>query len=111
MGGQDDYPPRVKINQQNIMNEDFTKAAQTADLTNLIVTGCGAAGTVVTFVDAVSGLRANLDTAGKQVSWQGGVYLPVAGTISVDPTGTGATALNLVTVIEYFACVTGGTLI
>jgi len=90
----------------------YAVAAQTADLTNIVAQGAGA-GTVVTFVDAVAGLRANLDAAGKQVSWAsngGRVYLPAGGTIQVDPTGGGATALNLIASIEYIAAEDGGYL-
>lgn len=86
----------------------YAVAAQTADLTNLIVTG--AAGDVVTFIDAVTGAQANLDAAGKQVAWTGACYLPAGATIDMDPTGTGATALNLIVSVEYMAAVNDGYL-
>lgn len=76
-------------------------AGANADLTSLNVKG-GASSAIV-FIDDVTGLKANLNAADKQVWWTGIVRLPVAATITVDPTGTGATALDMVLTIEYYA--------
>lgn len=85
----------------------YAVTGATADLTNLIITDGTA---VVTFIDAVSGVRANLDTADKQVAWTGAAYLPVGETIKIDPTGTGATALDLLAIVEYMAVSDGGVI-
>lgn len=81
-------------------------AAQTADLTSLNVKG--GASNVITFINDVTATQANLDAADKQVGWQGVVRLAATKTITIDPTGTGATALDLTVTIEYEACVAGG---
>ena len=83
-------------------------AAQTADLTSIKIT-CGTGG-VVTLIDAVLGIRANIAATDQQVSWEGSVTLPVAGTIVITLAGTGATAVNLQVDIEYQAVTSGGYL-
>lgn len=84
-------------------------AAQTANLTSLNVKG--GASSVVTFIDDGTATYANLDAADKQVAWTGAVRLAATKTITIDPTGTGATALDLTVTIEYEACVAGGYLV
>lgn len=84
-------------------------AAQTADLTSLNVKG--GASNVITFISDATATQANLDAADKQVAWQGVVRLAATKTITIDPTGTGATALDLTITIEYEACVSEGYLI
>ncbi len=84
-------------------------AAQTADLTSLNVKG--GASNVVTFIDDGTGAAANFDAADKQVAWTGAVRLAATKTITIDPTGTGGTALDLTVTIEYEACVAGGYLV
>lgn len=85
-----------------------SNAATTADLTSFNVKG--GASSVVTFIDDVTGLRANVAAADQQVAWTGEVYLPAAATITFDPTGTGATALDMTAVIEYVAAENTGYL-
>ncbi len=84
-------------------------AAQTADLTSLNVKG--GASNVITFIDDGTGAYANLDAADKQVAWTGAVRLAATKTITIDPTGTGATALDLTVTIEFESCVNGGYLV
>lgn len=73
--------------------------ATTADLTSIAVKG--GASNVVTFIDAVTGVRANIDAADKQVSWSGNVELGNTKTIIMDFTGTGGTAVALLATIRY----------
>lgn len=82
----------------------------TADLTNIQI--LGGASKVITFIDSVSGARANLDATDKQVAWGGEYPVRVAATktIVATLTGTGATAVSLVATIEYESCSNGGYL-
>jgi hypothetical protein len=82
--------------------------ATTADLTSIAVKG-GASG-VVTFIDAVAGLRANIAAADQQVSWIGRVELGNTKTIIMDFTGTGATAVALLATIRYRPITAGSML-
>jgi len=84
-------------------------AAQTADLTSLNVKG--GASNVITFINDATATQGNLDAADKQVAWTGAVRLAATKTITIDPTGTGATALDLTVTIEYEACVAEGYLV
>lgn len=84
-------------------------AAQTADLTSLNIKG--GTSNVVTFINDATATQGNLDATSKQVAWTGAVRLAATKTITIDPTGTGATALNLTVTIEYEACVAGGYLL
>jgi len=85
-----------------------SNAATTADLTNITIKG--GAGLVVTFIDAVTGVRANIAAADQQVAWTGAVALVAAKTITITLTGTGATAVDLTITFEYEALVDGGYL-
>ncbi len=85
-----------------------SNGATTADLTNAAI--YGGAGKVVTFIDPVTGVRANIAAMDQQVSWVGAVSLPATKTIVITLTGTGATPVNLQVDIEYFAIVGGGYL-
>lgn len=82
----------------------------TANLTNIGV--YAGAGKVNTLVDSVTGARANIDAADKQVGNAplGGVVLPAGSTVVITLTGTGAAAVNLTVTIEYTACEDGGYL-
>ena len=82
--------------------------ATTVDLTNITVK-CGAS-KVVTIIDAVSGVKANIDAQDEQVAWDGAIYLPTGATVVMTLTGTGATAVDLNCVVEYKSCVNGGYL-
>ncbi len=84
-------------------------ASQTGDLTSLNVKG--GASNVITFINDATAIQGNLDAADKQVAWTGTVRLAATKTITIDPTGTGATALDLTVTIEYEACVAGGYLV
>jgi len=84
-------------------------AAQTADLTSCAITG-GASG-VITFIDAATAIRENLDAADKQVTRKGAVRLAATKTIVITPVGTGATALDLTIIITYYSSsANGGTI-
>ncbi len=83
--------------------------AQTADLTSLNIKG--GASNVITFIDDDDGVAANFNGDDKQVAWTGAVRLAATKTITIDPTGTGATPLDLTVAIEYEACVAGGYLV
>lgn len=85
-----------------------SNGATTADLTNAAI--YGGAGKVVTFIDSVTGVRANIAAVDQQVSWGGAATLPATKTIVISLTGTGATAVNLQVDIELFAIVDGGYL-
>lgn len=85
-----------------------SNGATTADLTNITITG--GAGTVVTFIDSVTGIRANIAAVDQEVAWVGAASLPATKTIIITLTGTGATAVNLQVDIEYEAIVAGGYL-
>lgn len=83
-------------------------AAQTADLTSVAIT-CGAGG-VVTIIDAIKGLRANIAAQDQQVSEQVEITLPVGATIVITLVGTGAGAVNLQIDLEGYAITDGGYL-
>jgi len=83
-------------------------AAQTTDLGSIKVT-CGASN-VVTLIDIVTGVYANIKADDQQVSWTGAVDIDVADTIVITLAGSEATAVNLQVTIEYEAIVSGGTL-
>lgn len=84
-------------------------AAQTADLTYIIVSG--GASKVITFIDQVTGVRGNIAATDQQVSWSGAVQLDATDTIVITLSGGGATAVNLQVSIEYSAVVDGGYLV
>lgn len=84
----------------------ISNGATTADLTSFNVKG--GAGSVVTFIDDATGIRANVAAADQQVSWTGAVVLNDTDTITIDPTGGGATALDMTAIVEYVALVDGG---
>ncbi len=86
-----------------------SNGALTADLTNITITG--GAGAVVTFIDAVTGVRANIAAADQQVSWDGSVTLAATKTIVITLTGTGATAVDLQVDIGLEAITDGGYLV
>ena len=83
-------------------------AAQTADLTGITVTG--GTSKVVTFIDAVTGIRGNIAATDQQVAWAGLVELPSAATIVMTLSGSGATAVDLQVSIEYVPILSGGYL-
>lgn len=85
-----------------------TNGVTTADLTNAAI--YGGAGKVVTFIDSVTGIRANIAAADQQVAWVGAASFAATKTIVITLTGTGATAVNLQVDIEYEAVVDGGYL-
>lgn len=85
-----------------------SNGATTADLTNAAI--YGGAGKVVTFIDSVTGVRANIAAADQQVSWVGAASLAATKTIVITLTGTGAIAVNLQIDIEYEAVADGGYL-
>jgi len=84
------------------------KAAQTTDLTGITVTG--GTSKVVTFIDAVTGIRGNIAATDQQVAWAGLVELPSAATIVMTLSGSGATAVDLQVSIEYVPILSGGYL-
>ncbi len=86
-----------------------SNGATTGDLTNAAI--YGGAGKVVTFIDTVTGLRANIAAADQQVSWIGAASFAATKTIVITLTGTGVTAVNLQVDIEYEAVADGGYLI
>ena len=86
-----------------------SNGATTADLTSIAVIGGTAS--VRTYIDAVTGLRANIAAADQEVYWNGSSVLDVGDTIVMDFTGTGATAVDLTVTIQYTACVSGGYLV
>ncbi|MHB8084335.1 MAG: hypothetical protein ACYDHZ_00720 [Dehalococcoidia bacterium] len=83
-------------------------AAITANLTSIAV--FGGAGKVVTFIDAATGVRANIAATDQQVFSTDPASLPATKTIVITLTGTGATAVNLQVDIEYESIVDGGYL-
>lgn len=84
--------------------------AVVAELTSLSI--FGGASKVVTFIDAVTGLAANLSAADTQVSWNGDVLLNATKTIVLTIVGTGISVAQDLTVgIEYIATVDGGYLV
>ncbi|MDD4985454.1 MAG: hypothetical protein PHV11_10310 [Candidatus Bipolaricaulis sp.] len=87
-----------------------SNGATTANLTNIGI--YAGAGKVVTLIDNVTGVRANIAAADQQVgnSPLGGVVLAATKTIVITLTGTGAAAVDLTVTIEYEACVDGGYL-
>ncbi len=88
-----------------------SNGATTANLTNAAIYGGAAiASHTVTFIDTVTGLRANIDTADKQVWWEGRATFAAAKVINITLTGTGAAAVDLQVDIEYEAIVSGGYL-
>uniref|UniRef100_A0A6M3J2I9 Uncharacterized protein n=1 Tax=viral metagenome TaxID=1070528 RepID=A0A6M3J2I9_9ZZZZ len=86
-----------------------SNGATTADLTNIGV--YGGAGKVVTFIDNVTGVRANIAAADQQVYTSDPVSLPATKTIVITLTGGGATAVDFQIDIEYEAVVAGGYLL
>lgn len=82
--------------------------ATTADLTSITIK-CGAA-KVVTIIDSTLGAKANIDAQDEQVAYTGAIYLPTGATVVMTLAGTGATAVDLNTVIKYRSCVNGGYL-
>ncbi len=83
-------------------------AVQT-DLTNIGV--YAGASKVITLIDPIDGVKANIDAVDEQVSESNlEVELAAAKTIVITLTGTGATAVNLLVTIEYVACVANGYL-
>lgn len=82
-----------------------SNGATTADLTSITVNG--GTSDVVTFIDAVTGVKANIDAADKQVSWTGAVNIPTTKTIRMNLTGTGATAVDLQVTIKYLSISSG----
>jgi hypothetical protein len=85
-----------------------SNGATTSDLTSIAV--FGGASKVVTFISALSGVRANIVAADQQVAWTGKVSLAATKTIVMTLTGTGATAVNLTVDFEYEAQTDGGYL-
>lgn len=85
-----------------------SNGATTANLTNAAI--YGGAGKVVTFIDSVTGIRANIAAADQQVSWEGVASFAATKTIVITLTGTGGTAVNLQVDIEYEAVTDGGYL-
>lgn len=86
-----------------------SNGATTADLTSITITG--GAGGVVTFIDVATGARANIAAADQQVGWVGAASLVATKTLVITLAGTGATAVDLTVIVEYFANVVGGYLI
>ena len=86
-----------------------SNGATTANLTSIAV--LGGASSVVTFIDATTGLRANIAAADQQVSWDGRATLAATKTITITLTGTGAAAVDLQVDIEYEAIADGGYLV
>jgi len=84
-------------------------AAQTGDLTKIGV--YGGTGKVVTFIDDVTGVRANIAATDQQVYSSDPISLPATKTIVITLTGTGGTAVNLQIDIEYEAVADGGYLV
>lgn len=80
----------------------------TADLTSAAILG-GAAG-AIEFISAATAVTANINAADEQVTFAGARVIPATGTITVNLQGTGATAVALKCIIEYFANVDGGYL-
>ena len=80
----------------------------TADLTSAAITG-GAAG-AIEFISAATAVTASINAADEQVGFTGAKVIPATGTIAVDLQGTGATAVALKCIIEYYANVDGGYL-
>ncbi len=82
--------------------------AQTANMTSCAT--FGGASKVITFIDAVTAVQANLDAIDKQVAWTGAVRLAATKTIVISLVGNGGAAVDLTVTIEYEACVNGGYL-
>ena len=88
-----------------------SNGATTANLTSIGV--YGGASKVVTFIDASTGVLANINAADKQVSWpdaSSGVTFAATKTIVMTLTGTGATAVDLQVDFYYHAIADGGYL-
>ncbi len=85
-----------------------SNGATTANLTSIAVY----AGTskVVTLIDAVLGLRANIAALDQQVSWEGEKTFPVGTLIVMTLTGVVGTAVNLQFDAKYEAIADGGYL-
>lgn len=87
-------------------------AGQTGDLTSCAV--YGGASKVITFIDSIDAIQANLNAADKQVAWlaanDGAVRLAATKTIIMTLAGTGATNVNLTVTIIYRSAVDGGYL-
>jgi hypothetical protein len=88
-----------------------SNGATTANLTSCAI--YAGTGKVVTLIDALTAIRANLDATDKQISdgsGDGAWRLGVGKTIVMTLVGTGATAVNLTVSIEYEPCANGGSL-
>lgn len=86
----------------NVIVECVTVRANTGQTTDL--TSCPVkAGTnkVLTIIDDKDGKQTNLDATDKQISWNGRIQLPTAGTIVMEHDGSGSTALDLTVSILY----------
>jgi len=83
-------------------------STQTTDLIYIIVSG--GSNKAITFIDQVSGIRANIADTDQQVSWDGSVQLDATDTIIITLTGSGSTAVNLQVTIQYMPAVSGGYL-
>jgi hypothetical protein len=83
-------------------------AVTTVNLTSVACTGGSA--DVVTFIDAISGARANIAAADQQVVWQGSVELGNAALIRLTFVGGGHTAVALLATIRYRAITSGAGL-
>jgi hypothetical protein len=82
--------------------------ATTADLTSIAMTG--GASDVVTFIDNVTGARANIAAADQQVAWNGTAELGNGKLIRCYFAGTGATPVALLITIRYRAITSGAGL-
>lgn len=86
-----------------------SNGATTADLTNIGL--YAGESKVVTLIDTVAGVKANIDAENEQVSWTGSMILPTSKKVTITLTGTGATAVNLSVEIEYYTTTDGGYLV
>jgi len=87
----------VSIRAKSAAPADMTTCAMnagTANIVHLIVVGLAT--------------QANLNTIDKQVGSTNLAELPVGSTIVMDLQGTGATAVDLIVTIAYYACADGG---
>lgn len=85
----------------------MSNGATTADFTSLNVKA-GSSGTENTLIPDSLGTFANLEADSYQVAWTGALVLDDTFVIQVNPTGTGATALDMIATVEYIALVDGG---
>ncbi len=86
----------------------ISNGATTADLTNITITA--GSGGVLSLIDSVSGVKANLDATDKSVAWTGALILKTGQTVKMTLTGTGATAVDFDVYFEYIPTISGGTL-